>query len=81
MTNHDAGGSVDCPDKYLVTYPECLAHGGRACLMGKAIDSTKHGDYDNAFRLAAIVQCHNVSARDQIIAAGKQAIGDYLRTK
>jgi hypothetical protein len=79
--NSDAGGSVDCPDKYAATYPECIVSGGRSCLMGKAIQSAKDGDYANAYRLAQICQCHNVTARDQIRDAGQKAVGDYLRTK
>lgn len=81
ISNKDAGGSVDCPDKYLATYPECHVKGGRACLLAKAIQSAKDNDYANAFGLAVICQCHNVNARDQIVAAGKKAVGDYLRTK
>jgi hypothetical protein len=79
--NSDAGGSVDCPDKYAVTYPECVVSGGRASLMKKAIQSAKDGDYANAFRLAQICQCHNVNARDKIRDAGQKAVGDYLKTK
>jgi hypothetical protein len=81
IQNSDAGGSVDCPDKYTATYPECLVSGGRSCLMKKAIQSAKDGDYANAFRLAQICQCHNVNARDKIRDAGQKAVGDYLKTK
>lgn len=79
--NSDAQGSVDCPDKYLSTYPECYAAGGRSCLMKKAIQSAKDNDFANAFRLAQICQCHNVNARDKIRAAGQDAVGAYLKTK
>jgi hypothetical protein len=79
IRNSDAGGSVDCPEKY--PYPECIVSGGRSCLMKKAIQSAKDGDYANAFRLAQICQCHNVTARDQIRDAGQKAVGDYLKTK
>jgi hypothetical protein len=79
--NSDAGGSVDCPDKY-VTYPECIVSGGRSCLMKKAIQSAKDKDYANSFRLAQICQCHNVGARDGIIyCGGQQGVGDYLKAK
>jgi len=81
IQNSDAGGSVDCADKYAVTYPECILAGGRSCLMKKAIQSAKDGDYANAYRLAQICQCHNVTARDEIRDAGQKAVGDYLKTK
>jgi hypothetical protein len=77
--NSDALGSVDCPDKYLSTYPECYASGGRKCLMGKAIQSAKDNDCANAFRLSLICQCHNVGARDKINAAGQDAVCSFLK--
>jgi cathepsin L len=81
MSNRDAGGSVNCTDKYLATYPECVINGGRSCLMNKAISSAKAGDCDNALRVSAITQCHNPSAAQQIQAAGAQAVCSYLKTK
>jgi hypothetical protein len=81
IQNSDAGGSVDCPDKCAATYPECIVAGGRSCLMKKAIQSAKDGDYANAYRLAQICQCHNVNARDEIRNAGQTAVGNYLKSK
>src|SRR5260221_6992010 len=63
IRNSDAGGSVDCPDKYLATYPECHISGGRSCMMKKAIQSAKDNDCANALRVSVITQCHNVTAR------------------
>jgi hypothetical protein len=78
--NSDAGGSVDCPQQYV--YPECIASGGRACLMRKAIQSAKDKDDANAYRQALVCQCHNSGAKDGFVyCAGQKAIADYLRTK
>jgi hypothetical protein len=78
--NSDAGGSVDCPQQYI--YPECIVAGGRSCIMRKGIQSAKDGDYANAFLQAKVCQCHNTNARDGIMyCGGKQAVGDYLKTK
>jgi hypothetical protein len=77
--NSDGGGSVDCPDEYLSRYPMCLRDGaGRACLMGKAMDSAKAGDCDNAFRLALVCQCHNKVEQGLISNAGETAVCKYL---
>jgi hypothetical protein len=81
IQNPDAGGSVDCPDKYAATYPECLFSGGRSCMMKKAIQSAKDNDCSNAHRVSQITQCHNVTARDQIRDAGQDAVCQYLKTK
>jgi hypothetical protein len=81
IQNSDAGGSVDCPDKYLATYPECFVSGGRSCMMKKAIQSAKDNDCSNAHRVSQITQCHNVTARDLIREAGQDAVCQYLKTK
>lgn len=81
IQNLDAGGSVDCPDKYVEAYPECLVSGGRSCMMKKAIQSAKDNDCSNALRVSQITQCHNVTARDQIRDAGQNAVCRYLKTK
>jgi hypothetical protein len=74
-------GMTDCPDQYAATYPKCLTEGGRACLMGKAIQSAKDSDCSNAFKLSKICQCHNGGAQTEIANAGQQAVCDYLKTK
>lgn len=74
-------GETNCPGDYVATYPECLTGGGRACLMSKAIQAAKANDCANAFRLAQICQCHNDGARDEIRAAGPQAVCDFLKTR
>jgi hypothetical protein len=80
IRNTEAGGSTNCPQDY--PYPECVAYGGRACLMTKAIQSAKDNDYANSYNLALVCQCHNGDARDGFVyCAGQKAIGDYLKTK
>jgi len=74
-------GAPDCPDLYIVTSPECLAHGNRSCVMRTAIASAKAGDYNNAFRLALVSECHNAGAQMDLATAGQQAVCEYLRTK
>ena len=81
MNNRDAGGSVDCQDRYLSTYPECMLRGGRSCIMEKAISSAKAGDCENALRSALITQCHNPKAAQQIQEAGAPEVCSYLKTK
>src|SRR5690349_4776071 len=78
--NTDAGGAVNCPQEYI--YPECIASGGRSCIMKKGIQSAKDNDDANAYRQALVCQCHNTGARDGIMyCAGQKAVADYLRTK
>lgn len=79
--NKTGADELNCPDQYLATYPECIAGGGRACLMEKAIDSAKHGDYANAFRISLITQCHDGAAQTRISVAGVHEVGDYLKSK
>jgi hypothetical protein len=74
-------GETNCVEQYLATEPACVTGGGRACLMQRAINSAKANNYDYAFRLSLITQCHNGSAQQQIGSAGKQAVGEYLKTK
>jgi hypothetical protein len=77
--NSDAGGSTDCPDQY--PYPGCVAYGGRACLMGHAVDSAKANDCENAMRVTLICQCHSESAQKQLKVAGQMQVCNYLKTK
>jgi hypothetical protein len=74
-------GETNCVEQYVATEPACITAGGRSCLMQRAIDSAKASNYDYALRLSLITQCHNGNAQSQIAAAGKQAVGDYLRSK
>jgi hypothetical protein len=74
-------GAPDCADQYVATEPKCLTEGNRSCLMRRAIDSAKHNNCDYAFRLTLITQCHNGGAQQQIGAAGKAAVCEYLNTK
>lgn len=80
--NTDAGGAVNCSADYATTYPECIASGGRSCIMGKAINSAKAGDKANAYRLSLMCQCHNTGAKDGIMyCAGQDAVANYLKAK
>jgi hypothetical protein len=74
-------GETNCQADYLATEPQCLVGGGRWCLMQRAIDSAKHGNYNYAFRLTLITQCHNAHAQSTIAEAGQQAVGDFLRSQ
>jgi hypothetical protein len=74
-------GAPDCPDLYIVTCPQCLAHGNRSCVMRTAIASAKAGDYANALRLALVSECHNTGAQMDLATAGQQAVCEYLTTR
>lgn len=79
IANSGTGPSTDCPQEY--PYHDCVSVGGRSCLMNYAIQSAKNNHCENALRVTAITQCHNQGARQQIVAAGAQAVCDYLKTK
>jgi len=79
VSNHDAGGSTDCPGEY--PYPGCILAGGRACLMRQAIASAKAGDCGTAFRVTQVTQCHNPRAKQAIINAGMGPVCSYLKSK
>jgi hypothetical protein len=80
--NHTSDpGETNCPDQYAATEPKCITGGGRACLMGRAIDSAKANNCNYAFRLTLITQCHNQGAQQALGAAGQQAVCDYEKTK
>lgn len=74
-------GGTDCAGQYTATEPKCIAGGGRACLMERAIDAAKHNNCSYAFRLTLICQCHNSNAQQQLGEAGPQKVCDYLKTK
>lgn len=76
--NSDAGGSVDCVAAYMVSYPECVASGGRACLMNKARAAARANNCDHALELALRCQCHNDAARSAIEDAGVTQVCNYL---
>ncbi len=78
--NSTGPDQLDCPGQYGA-YPECIIGGGRACLMGKAIQSAKDGDCAKAFRLTLITQCHNGSAQAEIAGIGQQAVCDDLKAR
>jgi hypothetical protein len=72
---------ADCPGQYTATEPKCITGGGRACLMGSAIDSAKHDNCSYAFRLTLICQCHNPKAQQHLGEAGPQKVCEYEKTK
>jgi hypothetical protein len=77
-TNSDAGGSVDCVADYLTTYPQCVASGGRSCLMSIAKTSARDHDCENAMKLALLCQCQNAEASRAISGAGEYQVCQYL---
>ena len=70
-----------CQGDYAATYPECLAGGGRACLMVRAVAAAKAGDCDRAFKLTLIRQCHDGTAQEHLKAAGPRAVCRDLMSK
>ena len=76
-------GNVECPSEFakFKNARVCLSEGGRSCLMRGAVELAKQGDYETAFEMAIVSQCHNPAAAETIKSAGPQAVGDYLRSK
>jgi hypothetical protein len=77
--NTDAGGSVDCPDQYIsngVAY--AIASGGRAAAINQALFDAYHRNFDHAFTLVLMTQCHNPSAQQVLLNAGEKAVLTYL---
>jgi hypothetical protein len=79
--NHTGPDQLNCPEQYAATQPAAAFSGGRAALMTYAIAAAKANNYDYAFRLTLITQCHNGGAQSQIAAAGKMAVAEYLKTR
>jgi hypothetical protein len=77
--NTDAGGSVDCPDQYIsngVAY--AIAAGGRAAVINQALFDAYHQNFDHAFTLVLMTQCHNPDAQQMLFDAGEKAVLTYL---
>lgn len=86
-------GHVDCGEQYSPYptcavcppdwkgHPDCLAHGGRACMMSYAINNARAGRCDLAFAESLVTQCHNGTARRAIETAGSPAVCRYLRSQ
>jgi hypothetical protein len=77
--NTDAGGSVDCPDQYFsngVGY--AVAVGGRAAAINQALFDAYHQNFDHAFTLVLMTQCHNPGAQQVLRNAGEKAVLTYL---
>ena len=81
MGNETGPDKVNCPDQYAQTEPKALVEGGRAALMRRAIASAKADNFEYAFRLAVISQCHSGHAQQQLAEAGVTAVGGYLKAK
>lgn len=77
--NTDHWGSVDCPDQYFshgVSY--AIASGGRAAVINAALFAAYNQDFDGAFGLVLLTQCHNSDARERLLMAGQKAVLTYL---
>jgi hypothetical protein len=73
---------VHCQGDYTATYPECLAGGGRACPMARAVGAAKADDRDKAFKLTCICQGHDDgTAHEHLKAAGPRAVCGHLMAK
>jgi len=82
IQNRTGPDEVNCPAEYEKTGTGCLTNGGRACLMQAAISAAqKRKDFDLAFRLTLITQCHNQGAQRSLQDAGRQNVGEYLSAK
>ena len=79
--NKDAGGSVDCPAEYVrLGVPQCIAIGGRACVMNYAKELALRGKdgEGRAYELTRLSQCHNPHAAGTIERAGVGAVVPYV---
>ena len=77
--NTDAGGSVDCPADYVsagVGY--AVLAGGRAAVINAALFAAYKGDFNHAFDLVLLTQCHNPDAQQDLLNAGQRAVLSYL---
>jgi len=77
--NKDAGGSVDCPGQYINNGVEyAIVSGGRSAVINQALFDAYNQNFDTAFNLVLITQCHNPNAQQELINAGKKAVLTYL---
>jgi hypothetical protein len=77
--NTDAGGSVDCPDQYISNgVPWAIASGGRSAVINEALFAAYGQNFDRAFTLVLMTQCHNSDARQQLANAGEKPVLQYL---
>ena len=77
--NTDAGGSVDCPAEYIaMNVPYAIASGGRSTVINSALMAAYNGNTQRAFSLILLTQCHNSGARQELAAAGQEAVVRYL---
>jgi hypothetical protein len=75
----DAGGSVDCPDQYIWNgVPWAIASGGRSAVIIEALFAAYGQDFNRAFTLVLMTQCHNSDAQQQLANAGEKAVFQYL---
>jgi len=77
--NTDAGGSVDCPNQYIsngVGY--AIVSGGRAAAINQALFDAYNNNFNHAFALVLMTQCHNPGAQQVLVNAGEKAVLTYL---
>jgi hypothetical protein len=78
LHNTTGPDQVNCPEQYAVQ-PQCLAQGGRTCLILTAKYLALHGECDAAFGLTLVCQCNNAEARRAIVNAGATNVCSFLR--
>ena len=77
--NGDAGGSVDCQGQYVANgVAFAIVSGGRSAVINQALFETYKGNFDHAFSLVLMTQCHNPSAQEELMVAGEKAVLTYL---
>lgn len=81
--DYNTGGSVECPGEFITAGAgECIAFGGRACLVIKMRGVAISG-VPGACRAAqiglSVCQCHNGGARQEILNAPTDEVCNYLR--
>lgn len=77
--NTDAGGSVNCQGDYVsagVAY--AIVSGGRAAVINAALFAAQNQDFNRAFNLVLLTQCHNDNAWQSIFDAGQKTVLSYL---
>lgn len=79
--NSDAGGSVDCPAQYIENGVEyAIVKGGRSTVINEALFDAYHQDFDGAFNLVLMTQCHNPEGQQELREAGERYVLTYLIT-
>jgi hypothetical protein len=77
-TNQDGGPSVDCPDQYISNGVPWAIASGRAAAINQALFDAYKQDFNSAFTLVLMTQCHNPGAQQELRDAGEKAVLTYL---